>query len=730
MHEFLVYTISGLTTAGIYAITASGLTLTYVTTGVFNFAHGATGAFAAFAYWQMRFDWNWPAPIAIIVTLFILAPALALGLERFIMRRLEGTSDATKLVVTVAVLVATVGIIQTIWNPDEFRTTHELFGKKFSLGSIDIPYNDVTVLILAAAVAIGLRILLYRTRLGVAMRATVDDRALAVMNGARPDRASQASWIIGTQLASLAGILVAPKLNLAALPLTLLIVNAYAAAMIGRLRSLPMTFVGALVVGLANDWVVGYLPKIHTGAQYLSGIRDVTPVAILFLAVLLLKQTKLRGSSKQRTREISPTPTWGGSLIFVGIIVLMALAATPIIGAGDLFSSTKMWGIGIIALSLIPLVGYAGRISLCQLSFAGIGAVVVAHSGANGAPASLLLAALVAAVVGAIVSIPALRLSGIYLALLTAAFAVTLDRWIFQLPAFDSFGKGKKFDLFESGSLSFVRFGIGSFNVNSSKSYFVFGAIMFALMALVVVAVRRSSFGQRLLALKESPAACETLGMNPRATTLGVFTLSAAMAGFGGGIYGAALQTATPDTFQFFSGLAILLTVVVGGVSSIGSAFFSAIFLGMPITTNILTGQKLTQAASILTGLGGIGLGNNPNGFIAADLRPRFEAVRKYPAVIGAGVLLIGLLYLARTQNAIGGWFLIIGMIVIILAMPTIADALDARKTKGLVGPSTVSSDGTTVPLEWLGLDQRVSDEDVLVLDKKLKLPEVTGVSA
>ncbi len=127
------------------------------------------------------------------------------------MRRLEGTSDATKLVVTVAVLVATVGIMQTIWDPTVFRTTHELFGNKFTIANIDIPYNDVTVLVLAALVAIGLRLLLYNTRLGVAMRATVDDRSLAVMNGANPNRASQASWIIGTQLASLAGILVAPE---------------------------------------------------------------------------------------------------------------------------------------------------------------------------------------------------------------------------------------------------------------------------------------------------------------------------------------------------------------------------------------------------------------------------------------------------------------------------------------------------------------------------------------
>jgi branched-chain amino acid transport system permease protein len=729
MHEFLIYAISGLTTAGIYAISASGLTLTYVTTGIFNFAHGATGAFAAFAYWQMRFAWGWPAPISILITLGILAPGLGLLLERGIMRRLEGTSDTTKLVVTVAVLVATVGVIQTIWDPTAFRTTHELFGNKFTIWNIDIPYNDLTVLVLAGLVAIGLRVLLYRTRLGVSMRATVDDRSLAVMNGARPNRTSQASWIIGTQLASLAGILVAPKLNLSALPLTLLIVNAYAASMIGRLTSLPMTFVGALILGLSNDLVVGYLPKIHTGQQYISGLGDVTPVFVLLVAVLFLRQAKLRGSLKQRTREISPTPTWGGSLIFVGIVVVMAIAATPIISPGDLFASTKMWGIGIVALSLIPLVGYAGRLSLCQLTFAGIGAVVVAHAGANGAPAALLLAAVVAAIAGALISLPALRLSSIYLALLTAAFAVTLDRWVFQLPAFNSFGH-KKFDLFESGSLSFNPFSIGGLSVRTAKTYFVFGAIMFALMALVVVAIRRSQFGQRLLALKESPAACETLGMNPRMTTLAVFTLSAAMAGFGGGIYGAALQTATPDTFQFFNGLAILLVVVIGGVSSIGSAFFAAVFLGMPITTNIFNGQRLTQASSILTGFGAIGLGNNPNGFIAADLRPRFALTTKYPALIGGGVGLIGLLYLLRTQNVVGGWTLVIGGMVILLALPGIAEQLDKRKAAKTAPAKTVSDDGTTVPLEWLGIDAPLSKEDILVLDQTLNLPEVSNVPA
>ena len=121
MHEFLVYTISGLTTAGIFAITASGLTLTYTTTGIFNFAHGATGMVAAFVYWQMRFDWGWPAPIAFAVCLFVLAPAFGVFLEVAIMRRLENTSEVTKLVVTIALLLSLVALVLIVWDPTTYR---------------------------------------------------------------------------------------------------------------------------------------------------------------------------------------------------------------------------------------------------------------------------------------------------------------------------------------------------------------------------------------------------------------------------------------------------------------------------------------------------------------------------------------------------------------------------------------------------------------------------------
>jgi hypothetical protein len=91
---------------------------------------------------------------------------------------------------------------------------------------------------------------------------------------------------------------------------------------------------------------------------------------------------------------------------------------------------------------------------------------------------------------------------------------------------------------------------------------------------------------------------------------------------------------------------------------------------------------------------------------------------------------LIGVLYLMRTQNVIGGWFLILGMIVILLAMPGVAMLLDRRAAALVAGPAAFSLDGTSQPLEWLGLDEPVSEEDLQVLDRKLDLPEVTGVPA
>ncbi|MDT3440429.1 ABC transporter permease subunit [Pseudofrankia sp. BMG5.37] len=771
MHEFLVFTISGLTTAGIYAISASGLTLTYVTTGVFNIAHGATGMLAAFTYWQLAVGWGLPAPLALPLCVLVAAPLFGLLLERLVMRRLAGAPESTRLVVTVAVLVVLVSLVQWLWDPSTFRRSQELFaGKGFHLGTISVPYNDVLVLGVAAAVAVLLWLLLHHSRAGVAMRARVDDPSLATLNGARPSTSARLAWMTGTALAALAGILIAPKLTMSAIPLTLLIVNAYAAAVIGRLRSLPMTFVGALVVGLAADYAVGYLPKVHYGQQYLRGALPVVPVLVLLVALLVLRASRLRGRPALAVREITPTPTWGGGLGFCAAVVFGAVIAATTMSKADLFASTSMWGLAIVGVSMVPLVGYAGRISLCQLSFAGIGAAVVAHAGNGGNPAALLLAAAVAAVVGAVVSLPALRLSGIYLALLTGAFAVTLDNWIFQLPSFTV--AGHRFDLFQGGTLSADRFRVGGFHTDSAKTFFITGAVLFALAALAVVAVRRSELGQRLIAVKESPAASATLGMNVRLTTLAVFTLSAGLAGLGGGVYASAVRSTTADSFSFFTGLTLLLLVVVAGVSSIGSGLAAGLLLGTAAISSA-AGDSATRVTATLAGLAALALAANPNGLIPSVLRPAYEPVRRVPAVLVGSVGIVTGLWVLRLAHVVDGDVLMLGILVVAVAAPLLARSLVDRASGTVAVPAdTVASEaaataatataaatttttttatataaaaapvaaatgvgggvvasgpdeGLSGPLEWLGFDAPVSQTDLDVLDARLALAGV-----
>ena len=177
MEKLLIFTIVGLSLAAIYSIISSGLVLTYTTTGIFNFAHGAAGMLAAFTYWQLRFDWGWPAPVALFVVLVVLAPALGLLLERVIMRGLVGTTEATKLVVSISLLVGMIGLANVIWKPGVSRPMSTFFqGQTIDLGVTTITYHQAITIAVAILVAVGLRLLLFRTRMGVSMRANVDGR--------------------------------------------------------------------------------------------------------------------------------------------------------------------------------------------------------------------------------------------------------------------------------------------------------------------------------------------------------------------------------------------------------------------------------------------------------------------------------------------------------------------------------------------------------------------------
>ena len=708
MDKFLVFTIVGLSLASIYGIISSGLVLTYTTTGIFNFAHGATGMLAAFAYWQLRFDWGWPTPLALLVVLGVLAPACGLLLERVVMRGLVGTSEATKLVVSISLLVAMIGLANLIWKPGVSRPMRTFFqGEHIDLGVTTITYHQAITMATAVVVAAGLRILLYRTRIGVSMRANVDDRNLALLNGARPNRVGQVSWVIGAGLAAVGGVLIAPALSLDAASLSLLIVNAYAAAIFGRLRSIPLTFVGAIVLGLTAGYLVGYLPGQN---QYLAGLPSAAPAILLFLVLLVLPNPRLRTRSQLREYFPSPSPT--GIAMVAAAVVAAGIVMVTTLGQTSILTYAQLFPLGIVALSLVPLVGYAGQISLAQLSFAGVGAIMAAHFGGGGSPLGLVLAVVVAAVVGGLVAVPVRRLSGIYLALATAAFAVALDQWVFNLPDFDL--GPVHISLFELGSASVDPLELFGRRFDSPGSLLMLSAVAFALVALVVAAIRWSRFGSQLVAMRDSESTCATLGLNPSWSRIGVFMLSAGIAGLGGALYGMQLGSISPARFSLVNGLPIFMLVVVGGAGLVGGALFAAIGLYGVIPLTSAWGELFTKVNAVSPGLIGVGLGRNPSGAVPLMAEAVAPLRNDRPALAGMVSAMVAV-YVLRLLELYGNW----PFAVLLFAVFLIANLVAGMRARAADQGAAASRDPAD-DLEWVGVTMPWTPEHVARIDQVL----------
>ena len=410
---------------------ASGLVVTYATSGIFNIAHGAIGMFMAFVYWQLWSPGTSRPGSPSSSPSSSLAPLTGALIERLFIRRVATAPVAITLVVTVGLTILILGIVQEIiWKPST-RIVPLFFGNHgFDFLGVHIVWQDVITVGAAAAIAVGLRLFLYRTRAGMAMRGVVDNRELIGLFGGRPTLYSTLSWSIGASLAAVAGILVAPTLQLQPLILTLLVIDAYAAAIIGRLRSLPLTFAGALLIGLLTSYATYFPSTGFWSSTPIQGLKLSVPSVLLFVVLLLLPVSRIRSGAPQRRVGLAPA-SLARSLQGGVVLVAAVVVAVSFLDPGNVVTLGVGIAYGLVALSLVPLTGWGGQIALCQLTFAGIGAYAMSKLGGGGSVLGLLAAAGLAGAVGALVALPALRLRGLYLALATMAFAAAMDNMFF-----------------------------------------------------------------------------------------------------------------------------------------------------------------------------------------------------------------------------------------------------------------------------------------------------------
>jgi branched-chain amino acid transport system permease protein len=607
MTDLLSFTIVGLFTGAAYAIAASGLVLVYATTKVFNLAHGAMGMVMSFTFWQLSVAGGLHPWFALLLVVLVIAPAFGLLVERVLMRGLGAAPVSVGLVVTVGLFVALVGFAQTVWPPDA-RIVEPFFGvAEVQIGGLLVSYHQLLTMGLAVVVAGGLYLLLERTRIGLALRACVDDPVLLGLYGGSPVRASQLSWALGTALGALAGILLIPLLSLDYFQLTFLVINAYTAAVLGRLRNLPLTFVGALLLGVLQAYLVGYLP---TGDLF-SGLRTVIPMLLLFVLLIGLPPARLR-LGQIRGVPAPLVPSLGRSVGAGAVLVLVIGAAATRMSDATVLQVGTGLVFAMIMLSLVLLTGYSGHVSLAQLSFAGIGALTVAQLGSSSVGA-VVLGVLAAAAVGGLVALPVMRLTGLYLALATFAFGQLLDRLVFQS---DSVGFG------QNNGLTAARpapFGTGLFDNGSSgdRAYLTMLAVVFALLGIALLAVRRGRYGRLLIAMRDSPAACDTLGLDPRRFKLLLFMASAGIAGLAGVLWAGLRQGAGSSDFQVMASLPLLLLAVVCGVTTVTGALLGGFALMLLPVIQSSNDNAVGGLVLLVIGLAAVGLGRDPNGLVS-----------------------------------------------------------------------------------------------------------------
>jgi ABC-type branched-subunit amino acid transport system ATPase component/branched-subunit amino acid ABC-type transport system permease component len=586
--ELLPFIISGITVGSLYGMAGTGLVLTYKTSGIFNFGHGANATIAAYVFYWLHIEHGWSWWLALIVSVFVVGPILGLIMER-IARQLALQRTSHKIVATVGLIVLVQGIA-TIWYGSDTLPVAQYLPKgsdSFEVGGVFVSYAQVTLTVISIIVVGALYVLFRYTRLGIAMRAVVGDPDLVDIIGANPISIRQMSWVIGTTFAALSGVLLLPLIGLQAIALTLLVAQAFAAAAFGAFNNIPLTFLGGLGVGILANVSKKYVLDV----SWLSGLPSSLPFLVLIVMLLLLPKWRLVPPSSVERR---PPLAYRAPLRFrlgTAVPVLALFLLVPTFAGIHLSYFTLGLTQAILLLSLGLLVRTSGQVSLCHTTFAAVAAVAFSQfSVDHHMPwlAAVLLGALVAVPIGALVAIPAIRLSGLFLALATFGFGIMVENLFYPL--------GFMFTHLADGR----RMPRPDFATGDKAYYYVVLAFL-VVICLVVVAIHESRIGRILRGLSDAPLAVATMGLSTNVTRVIVFCISSFIAGLAGILYGSSANFATSADIRYTAFTSLTLIAILA-LAPFREPWF-ALFMGFTaIIPGYISGEHVNDYLNIIFG--------------------------------------------------------------------------------------------------------------------------------
>ena len=591
-HDLIRALLQGAPPGAAYALIAVGFVLTYKTSGVFNLAFGAQAYVSAIVYHRLHAELGWSIAPAVIVAVVLLAPALGFALEWLVFRHLRTASAAAKLIVTIGLTVALPALADIVVNLNSPVAPQGIVpngnGVFYDvLGLYSYSRNDLAAMAVSVVAVLALGALFRWSAIGLRMRAVVESPRMTELNGIAADRVSAFAWALSSLFAGLAGVLIAPRFTaLGANDFFGLVVIGVAAAAVARLDSLPRALLGGFGLGIVISIFNTFVPRWAEHLAWLQAVQNTVAPAIPFLVLLavLLLDPKLRRSREAMDplSGVDPPPRIPAAVgpssrsryprRIAGAILGLVLVWVVFTRADQVWTYrvTEAVVLGIVFLSITVMTGYAGKISLCQGTFAAVGAFTVfqlAQRYELSVRVGTIVGAIVAGLLAAAVSLVLRRLDGIWVAIATLALAYFFDAVLVK----QSWVGGV------SPLQRVPRPALGPWDLTNNKAFLAVALAVLAVTAYVVFQFNRGTIGQTLRALRGSEVASQSIGISPARARVIAFATSGAIAGLGGALMAIHQGSVNYDTnFSPFATLFWLVLVVTTGASLVSGAIGAA----------------------------------------------------------------------------------------------------------------------------------------------------------
>ncbi|WP_372089064.1 ABC transporter permease [Tistrella mobilis] len=604
MDLILAQFLTGLASASSLFLAASGLSIIFGVTRIVNFAHGAFYMLGAYLAWTFAGLWagalGWWA--AILAAAAVTA-ALGAITEIVLLRRLYRVPELFQLLATFGLTLAVQDIVVLIWGPEDLVGPRApgLDGAVTIMGQA-LPVYDVVLIAAGPIVLAGLFLIFRRTRFGILVRAATQDRDMVAALGVDQRLLFTGVFALGVFLAGLGGALQLPRAAVSHAMDLGIIVEIFVVVVIGGLGSITGAFLAAVIVSELNAFGILVLPEISLVIAFLvmAVVLVVRPQGLLGRA-----EAPARGAAAGFVRKPwAPWPVPVRAAVIAGLVVL--LAGLPVVTGGYVLGVAAEIAIfALFAQSLQFLMSTAGVVSFGHAAYFGLGAygTALAATGFGLAMGPAAAAGVALAGAGAVVfGWFCVRLSGVYLAMLTLAFAQIAWSIAFQWVSVTG-GDNGILGVWPPRAVS------------DPAAFFRLAAVVAIAGVALLRMITFAPFGQALRALADAPRRAEAIGLDRRRMQWAAFVVAGMMAGLAGVLHAYLKGSVFPDVLAIPLSVDALAMVLLGGVETVSGAVLGAgVFRGLSIwltastdLSKLVLGLLIVVVAALVPrGLGGL----------------------------------------------------------------------------------------------------------------------------